>query len=194
MIFRTSVSDEKHGVNLLRHSQLSASDTSHNDDITLLEDQEQHLEAQPSLTGKYVNKTARSWVEARVDWRVQYFGALMVYIVVVLIAYFTSYRDKYNSIIVTTSNAALEFPGGVQGPSAITLPQILLLAETSPFPQQTFQTARIGITRNLNTATAGNVTWCNFTSGGPQALSVGPYSSYLVGFKNCTLSCASHSP
>lgn len=189
MIFRTSVSDEKHAA--MRQSQRPES--THADDITLLEDQEQHLEAQPSLTGKYVNQTARSWVEARVDWKLQWFGGLVIYVIVVLAAYFSSYRAQYNTIILTTSSKDLEFPGGIQNNSAIPLPHVLLLAETTTFtfPQQAFIAPSAGITQNPNTAAAGYVSWCNLTSY-PQPLYVGPYPSSFLKFEGCSLNCTSY--
>lgn len=172
MIFRTSVSEDK-------HFALQSSST-HNDDSTLLEDQQRNLESQPSLTGKYVNKTARSWVEARVDWRLQWFGATLIYLVVVVVAYFASYRHQYNSIIITTLK---QNPAIMQGPR---LPQILLVAEYSPFPPANFTISHLGVASDLYSAQNGNLSLCNVSAnqGPSDAL-----PAILVPLNSCTLNC-----
>ena len=179
MIFRTSASEEKHN-SVQSHS-------THNDDITLLEDQERHLEAVPSLTGKYVNKTARTWVEARVDWRLQWFGAIVIYLVVVLAAYFASYRHQYNSIILTTLNQNAAIPSGAQG-STIRLPQILLLTQPGPSPQANFTPSGLGVTQSLYSAQNGDISWCDMLPIEPQQVPAGP-CAYLVPLQTCILNC-----
>jgi hypothetical protein len=180
MIFRTSASEEKHNS--------VQSQSTHNDDITFLEDQERHLQALPSLTGKYVNKTARSWVEARVDWRLQWFAATVIYILVVLAAYFASYRHQYNSIIITTLKQNPAIPGGGGPDSAIRLPQVLLLAQPSSMLQANFTPSRLGVTQSLYSAQIGNVSWCDMPSIEPQEVPAG-LCAYLLPLKSCILNC-----
>ena len=182
MIFRTSLSEEKH------FALQSQSTSTHNDDITLLENQQRHIEAQPSLTGKYVNKTARSWVEARLDWRLQWFGATLIYILVVLVAYFTSYRNQYNSVIITTLKQNPALLTGVQTP-VTHLPQILLLAEcSSPSAEVNFTLLRFGITHSPYSQN-DDIVPCDASSDQPQQIHVGPFTAYLIPLKGCALNC-----
>lgn len=193
MIFRSSLSEEKHAASVSRSSRSDSN--SHNDDITLLEDQESHLAARPSLSGKYVNTTARRWVEARLDWRLQWGGALLIYIVVILLAYFLSYRDQYNSIVLTTLSQSLVVPGGVSSGPEANFPQILLLAAAGiPTKQSNFSVTHLGVTSNLFSALNGNVSWC--TSAGdtpPPTQSIGPYNATMLPLDTCTLPCESSS-
>lgn len=186
MIFpRTSVSEEKH--NIFRQSVQSGSENSHTDDVTLLEDQEQHLEAQPYLSGKYVNKAARSWVEARVDWRLQWFGALVVYILVLLAACFSSYRHQYSSVLVTTSTEGMPSTGG---DGSVELPQIVLIAQATTAGCQRVTPLFIGVTSTPNSTSTSNAKSCTWTS---EILSSVPSSSndsYLFGLESCFTNCA----
>lgn len=188
MIFRNSLSEEKQGV-LSRLSVVTTSSSStstgsspsHNDDVTLLDDLESST---PSFTGKYVNKSARKWVEAGLDWRIQWGCATGIYVLVVLLAYFFSYRDQYNSVIITTLREDLSLLDS--GATGKLYPQVVLLADANfPSPRSQFSPARLGVTLNMSSAQEGDVSWCYPTTALPPLVQIGPYISSILALSSC---------
>ncbi len=135
-----------------------------------------------SITRVEANRISRSWTGARANPWLKWGIAVLTYILVILAAFFLSFREKYQTIVASTSWVRLDaLDGEIQRPitSRVTFPMLLLLIDTmegagwDAYPS-------VFVTRgNIRADTLGHRQICDL-SGSIRRKNVGNYDAYLL--------------